>query len=239
MNADKHRKAGVRTAFVGGGLLAVVALAGCAGTTSGDATTPRTPGTPGTNAAAAPSNAAPPTAAPPNALLSNAAAAPSNQPAAAAPPEAVAAVTPECRSSGLKLTITGQGADMSKAYWELRFTNTGGTPCVLVGFPGVSYVAGDRGVQVGPAAERSATKGPRVTLAPGDTAYSLVAAATTEVFDPAQCKPTSVRGFRVYPPDETASMFIALPGAGEQGCAGATPGSAQLLVHTVVPGSGA
>jgi hypothetical protein len=226
MTADRQRRAGVRTALVGGGLLAAVTLAGCGSLTGGDNAAPAT-NPPSTNAAAVPANQ-PTAAAPPAAAASSA---PAHQ-------ATTASVTPECKSDRLKLTLGSGDAGMSKTNWLLRFTNTGSAPCVLVGFPGVSYVAGDKGVQVGPAAERSGAKGTQVTLAPGHTASSAVAAVTTGVFDPAQCKPTAVRGFRVYPPDETASMFVALPGSGSQGCAGATP-SPQLLVQTVAAGAGA
>ena len=39
-------------------------------------------------------------------------------------------------------------------------------------------------------------------------------------FDAAVCKPTPVRGLRVYPPGDTASLFV--PAAGT-GCAGTPP----------------
>src|SRR5438270_5352872 len=55
----------------------------------------------------------------------------------------------ECKAANLRLSL-GQGdAAMSHQYIPLRFTNTGQTPCVMIGFPGVSYVTGDNGQQVG------------------------------------------------------------------------------------------
>jgi hypothetical protein len=44
-----------------------------------------------------------------------------------------------------------------------------------------------------------------------------------------------VQGYRVYAPDDTASMFIALP-AGAQGCA--NPADTGLGVVTIRPGLG-
>jgi hypothetical protein len=55
-------------------------------------------------------------------------------------------------------------------YRPLVFTNTGGRSCTIQGFPGVSFVTGDDGHQVGEAAMRVDPKGPPVTLKPGDTA---------------------------------------------------------------------
>jgi hypothetical protein len=95
-------------------------------------------------------------------------------------------------------------------------------------------VTGDNGTQVGKPAERIGPKGPQVTLRPGQVASSVVAMTDIGVFDPAECKPTPTRGLRVYPPDSTASMFVARSG---RGCAG-NPPSPQLRVETVKPGAG-
>src|SRR5262249_6216766 len=109
--------------------------------------------------------------------------------------------------------------------------------CVIVGFPGVSYVAGDNGTQVGAPAQRDGAEGKQITLAPGSTAFSPVDAVEVPVFDASDCGPTPVRGFRVYPPDETASLFVSLP-AGSEGCARTTTPVPQLSVQTIQPGSG-
>ena len=116
----------------------------------------------------------------------------------------------------------------------LRLTNTGGRTCTIQGFPGVSYVAGDDGHQVGPAAFREGTKGAVVTLVPGETAFATVGFVQVQNFDPNVCKPTPVRGLRIYPPHDTAAMFLPLEGTG---CAGTPPGN-QLTVKTVQKGQG-
>jgi hypothetical protein len=117
----------------------------------------------------------------------------------------------------------------------LQFTNSGSRSCVIQGYPGVSYVAGDDGHQVGPAAFRVGTKGGPISLAPGATANAPVGFVQVGNFDPAVCQPTPVRGLRVYPPHETAAMFVAMDGTG---CAGSPP-DPQLLVRTVETGAGA
>jgi hypothetical protein len=144
-------------------------------------------------------------------------------------------VTPECKAGSLALSL-GQGdAGMSQQYQALRFTNTGSKACVIVGFPGVSYVTGDSGRQVGAAAARDGKIGAQLTLQPGDVASTTIHSADAQVFDAAACKPTPVRGYRVYAPDDTAAMFVPLP-SGVEGCAGTTP-DPQLSVASIVAGT--
>jgi hypothetical protein len=124
----------------------------------------------------------------------------------------------------------GQGdAGAGSVMQPLVFTNTGSRTCELRGFPGVSYVAGDDGHQVGPAAEMSGDRGPEVVIAPRGTAVAPLRLVNVLNFDAAACRPTPVRGLRVYPPGDTASIFVAREG---QGCA-ATPPGPQLFVQTI------
>jgi hypothetical protein len=160
-------------------------------------------------------------------------------PAAGTRPTVVATRTagiPECKPASLKLSFGGGDAGMSQQHTVLRFTNVGSRSCVIVGFPGVSYVAGARGAQVGAPAVRVGRIGSQVTLTPGQVASTVVSSVSVGVFDPATCRPTPVRGYRIYPPDSTASMFIPLR-AGVSGCAGRTP-DPQLTVVTIRRGLG-
>jgi hypothetical protein len=145
-----------------------------------------------------------------------------------------AAGSAECKVADLKLSLGGGDAAAGTAHRHLVFTNKGRRTCTIQGFPGVSYVAGDDGHQVGPAAYRVGKKGPVVTLKPGGSAYSDIGFVQVRNFDPDVCKPTEVRGLRVYPPHEYDSMFVANPGTG---CAGTPPGN-QLTVATVQAGTG-
>jgi hypothetical protein len=119
-----------------------------------------------------------------------------------------------CKSSELKLSF-GHDADhaMQKTYTSLQFTNTGQRTCTLEGFPGVSFVTGDNGRQVGEAANRSGNQGPTITLRPGNSTNAGLIMVNPDPFDPAQCKQVDVRGLRVYPPNETAAMFLPSTGA--------------------------
>lgn len=226
-----------RTFLVATGIAAAVSLAACTGSFSGTAG-------PGTNATI---NTVPDTTvAQAPAVSGNGESTPQAVPAA--PPPAAAAtptqhtapakasLTPECKAANLRLSFGGGDAGMSHEEQVLRFTNKSSTACVVVGFPGVSYVAGDKGTQVGAPAVREGKIGPQVTLAPGQTASTVITSVEVGVFDPGQCHPTAVRGYRVYAPDDTAAMFIPLSG-GVQGCAGTSP-SPQLRVVSIQAGLG-
>lgn len=142
--------------------------------------------------------------------------------------------TPECKAANLKLTLGPSDGAAGHFFQALRFTNASSQNCVIVGFPGVSYVTGTNGTQVGAPAQRDGAKGGQIILKPGDVASALVDFTDVGVFDQSACRPTPTLGLRVYPPDSTASVFIAQNGTG---CAGTTP-SPQLRVQTIKPGTG-
>jgi hypothetical protein len=140
----------------------------------------------------------------------------------------------ECRTTSLKLSLGPSDGAAGHVFQALRFTNVSKVSCEIVGFPGVSYVTGTSGAQVGQPAQRDGAIGAQITLKPGQVASTVLTLTDVGVFDASACKPTATRGLRVYPPDSTASMFIAQTGTG---CAGTTP-SAQLRVQTIKPGAG-
>ncbi|WP_424190352.1 DUF4232 domain-containing protein [Actinokineospora sp. G85] len=139
----------------------------------------------------------------------------------------------DCKAADLRLSIQDGDAAAGTVYRKLVFTNTSNRACTIQGFPGVSYVAGDDGHQVGPAAFRVGEKGAPITLNPGGTAATDIGFTNVRNFDPGACQPTETRGLRVYPPHDTASMFVPLPGTG---CSAPDlPGqNNQLTVKTVV-----
>ncbi len=214
------------------GAVLAVCVAACTGAVSGGAAGPGVPsisqtsgsvsepgsGSPEPSASAPPVTTNPPAAQPP---------APAPEPEPAAPGD--------CKAAELSLSLGHGEGTAGTFYRALRFTNTGKRTCTIQGFPGVSYVAGDDGHQVGPAAFRSGPKGAPIQLAPGATVNAPVGFVEVRNFDPAVCRPTPVRGLRVYPPHDTAAMFVPLDNA--LGCAGTPPGN-QLVVQTVRTGAG-
>ena len=228
-----------RTALLTTGAVAALVLAGCNGGQSTAGGAPSGTGLSTASFVPVPST----TVAPP----------PSTQPATVTPPAPAVTTAPagagggtgsgggsepaalrECKPANLKLSLGRGDGTAGTVFVALRFTNVSKVSCVMVGWPGVSYVTGDSGAQVGAPAAREGAKGAQLTLHPGQVASSVVGMTDVGVFDPAECKPTATRGLRVYPPDSTASMFVATSG---RGCAG-NPTSPQLRVETVKPGAG-
>ncbi|MCU7730364.1 DUF4232 domain-containing protein [Actinoplanes sp. KI2] len=122
------------------------------------------------------------------------------------------ASTPRCHTGDLKLSLgEGDGA-AGTTYTPLRFKNVSGHACTLTGFPGVHWVAGADEHRVNAPFARAETEAPSGTikLAAGGAAHSMLATHDVGFYDAAQCKPVSVRGYRVYPPDETKSVFVPL-----------------------------
>ncbi|MGW5644154.1 DUF4232 domain-containing protein [Saccharopolyspora sp. NPDC003752] len=142
-----------------------------------------------------------------------------------------------CKATDLQLSFGRGGAAAGTTYRPLIFTNTSGSQCVIQGFPGVSYVGGEDGHQVGAAAARVDEKGPAITLQPGEKAAAVIGFATVENYETATCRPETAKGLRIYPPQETASMYIAFDNP-ETGCANDKLPGNQLTVRSVEAGTG-
>jgi hypothetical protein len=116
-----------------------------------------------------------------------------------------------CKSAGLTATTdsTGGGAAGS-VYMQLILTNSGAQPCVLKGYPGVSLTADANGDPIGAAATRDdATPVTEVLLAPGKA--GTAALRYTQAGNYPDCTRTPAAGFRIYPPEDTSSVFVADP----------------------------
>lgn len=158
---------------------------------------------------------------------------PSPSSVAEALPESTGVRSGECQVEDLSLSLDHGEGTAGTYYHALIFTNKGNRECTMQGFPGVSYVTGDDGHQVGPAAERNGDKLAPVTLAPGAKANVTVGFRDIDAFDTAVCQPTATRGLRVYPPHEYDSTFLPFEG---RGCAGNDIPESQLTVTSVAPG---
>jgi hypothetical protein len=141
--------------------------------------------------------------------------APAASPGTSESPTAAVPSTPvseRCHTIDLSLEPGAGDAAAGTQYLPLVFTNTSDRTCTLYGYPGVSWVAGDQGSQVGdPFQRKSDDKKTTVTLDPGQAAHATLQMPNAGNYDAARCKPVSVRGLRVYPPDETAAVFVSLP----------------------------
>lgn len=134
-----------------------------------------------------------------------------------------------CTVKQLRITVAGGNADMQGAHRSLRFTNTSNKVCKLTGAPGVSYVAGSKGTQVGPAAKRVVGHQPIVLIPDATASAGLFISSAPQK---SSCAKTSVRGLRVYPPDSYQAAFVPMTGVT---CASAKSGP-YLRVGPILPG---
>lgn len=174
---------------------AALLLSGCAG------------GTPQSQTSSTPASS------PTSSTSQPASTAPAPAPTSAAPAvQATAASGPAlCKAASLTATTdaTGGGAAGS-VYMQLILTNSGAEPCVLKGFAGVSLTADANGGPIGaPAARDESTPVAEVLLAPGQAGTAVL--RYTQARNYADCTVVAAAGFRVYPPEDTASLFLAEP----------------------------
>lgn len=142
-----------------------------------------------------------------------------------------------CATGDLSAQVTTGSGAAGNIIKEVVFTNTGSTSCTLYGYPGVSYVTGASGHQVGAAAVRTTagvTERPVLLPAGAEAVAKLQEADRAGGFDPSTCNLTSYAGFRIYPPGQRGALFVSQPG---QACA--NTGDKTLHVEPVTPGSGA
>ncbi|MFX0577825.1 DUF4232 domain-containing protein [Nocardia nepalensis] len=145
------------------------------------------------------------------------------------------AVASQCRASDLAAALGPESAAAGSVAFPIVFTNNGSGPCLLEGFPGVSYATGPDSAPVGaPAAREGASSGP-VQLDPGGQASALVFAVNVHNIPPEQCQPTAVPGLRIYPPDNTASLYLERTATA---CGNGQVTTTQLRVRAVVAGAG-
>ena len=184
-----------RLVFTTAAAAAALFLAGC-GTGTPQS---QTSSTPASSAASSPSQSSAP------------AAAAGTGTATPAPAVTTPAGPALCKAAGLTATTdaTGGGAAGS-VYMQLILTNSGAEPCLLKGYAGVSLTADANGEPIGaPAARDEATPAADVLLAPGQAGTATL--RYTQARNYSDCTVVPAAGFRIYPPEDTASLFIAEP----------------------------
>lgn len=120
-----------------------------------------------------------------------------------------------CHTAGLRgelhlFSWPGQAGSEQDA--ELGLTNTSGQPCVVYGYPGLQLFGAD-GRSHPTTVDRATTKPPTaVTLAPGATAWSLIAWSFMPSGDEANSSPLcggKMTQLKVIPPDETTQLTVS------------------------------
>lgn len=211
-----------------------VLLTACSGGGPGAATAahPSTGASTGTSTSASPTGS--PTVAPsrttaatttPSTAGSAAAPAPSRGSGTAAAPapagSGAAAAGARCATSQLTGSVAdGGGSSAGATRVAIILRNTGAQSCTLQGWPGVSFVGGGNGTQIGNAAtlDRS-TPHQALTLRPAGEVQAIVTVRDAGDWDSATCHPRVTDGFRVIPPGSRQALFVPASGALFESCA--------------------
>jgi Protein of unknown function (DUF4232) len=146
---------------------------------------------------------------------------------------APSSTTARCATSALAVWIgLGEGGSTAgSTFYPLELTNVSTHVCHLFGYPGVSAW---RGHQLGSPAERDhAVPKHTVTLAPGETAHTVLRISDVGNFSRSRCAPATAFGLKVIPPDETTSKGVPF---GFRACSKAGP--VYLTVQPVQSGVG-
>jgi hypothetical protein len=206
----------VRRGVMVSSLVAVAALAaGCGSSGGGQSSSSASPSTPASSQSAGGSNAASP------------AGSPANTPPASKP---AAGGLAACSTANLSVSLpsnVGGGAAGSQ-YVAIQFTNTSGTACALYGFPGVSFVTGQNGSQIGaPAQRNSSIAKVTATVAAHATAHAWLQVAEAGNYPASSCRPVTAHWLKIYPPGNTAPAYV---GHAFQACS-----SAKVVTMTIDP----
>jgi hypothetical protein len=147
-------------------------------------------------------------------------------------PAAVSGPAP-CTTSALRVSVSrSQGVAAGSSYFPIVFTNVSAASCTLYGYPGVSFVTGTGGSQIGiPATENPAHPRKLITLAPGQAGHAELQVVDAQNYPPADCGMVTAHWLRVYPPNQTAPVYASFTA---QACTKARP---ILTVETVQSGT--
>lgn len=114
-----------------------------------------------------------------------------------------------CRTADLRVTLSAGEGTAGSIYYKVVLTNRSGAACRTGGYGGVSLVGGGNGSPIGAPADRAARdKVTAITLRPGRRAEATLQVTTAENYPAKRCRPTAAAGFRIYPPNETHSVFV-------------------------------
>ncbi len=142
----------------------------------------------------------------------SAASTPSSAPASTAPatpPSTPSA--PACSPADLSAAVNASpgGAAAGSTYYPLNFTNTSKSSCYLYGYPGVSFVTGPSGSQIGEPASRNPAIAPSTVILPaGGTAHVTIQVVDALNYSKSDCKPVTAHWLKVFPPGQFTALYI-------------------------------
>ena len=117
-----------------------------------------------------------------------------------------------CNTANLSVSLVSNmgGGAAGSTYVPIQFVNTSGTACAMYGFPGVSFVTGQNGSQIGAPAQRSTNSGKvTVTLAAHATAHAWLQIAEAGNYPASSCHVANANWLKIYPPGNTAAAYVS------------------------------
>lgn len=117
-----------------------------------------------------------------------------------------------CTTSALTVSInTGQGGGAAgSTYVPIDFTNSSSRACEMYGFPGVSFVTGRGGSQIGAAAARnSGFSSVAITVAAHGSAHAWLQVAEAGNYPASTCKQVTANWLKVFPPGNTEAAYVS------------------------------
>jgi hypothetical protein len=138
-----------------------------------------------------------------------------------------------CATSALRATVGSGNAAAGSSYYPIDLTNTSGASCTLFGYPGVSFVTGIGGSQVGVPAARSPGSSTLVTLAAGATAHATLQVVDALNYPASRCTVTKVHWLKIYPPGQFTALYASFSA---QTCAAPHPARI-LAIQPAAPGA--
>ncbi|HSX02492.1 MAG TPA: DUF4232 domain-containing protein [Candidatus Saccharimonadia bacterium] len=120
----------------------------------------------------------------------------------------MAAVSP-CGPASLKLTPGQQQGAAGTIYQHMILTNVSQQTCTMAGFPTAFLYSGDGYALGGGAAARPQPAPVAITLAPGQTANTVLGYPQAGNFNPGVCTAASV-SLKLYPPASTTPLETPL-----------------------------
>src|ERR1700677_4580789 len=189
-------------------------LAGCGAASSPDPAQPAgTVTVTASNSGASPTAPSGPTRSPvpsPSPAASTSSASPVSTVAPALPAKPGSVGPAGCLTSALRATLGAAQGTAGSAYQVIVLANISGKTCALYGYPGVSFVSGVGGSQIGKDAARDRTTAPKVvTLAPGQRGSFALRVVDTAALPAAGCDPVTANWLKVFPPENTAALYVS------------------------------
>jgi uncharacterized protein DUF4232 len=118
------------------------------------------------------------------------------------------ATTSRCHTGDLKATVGPNHPGAGQENYALVLTNTSGSTCTVYGYPGAAFV-NSKGQNVSINPHREGGTKQKITLSPGESAWSALSYSNPQMTGVATVQPDAIL---ITPPDEKQSLKVAWKG---------------------------